>query len=329
MCQKSRHAVLETGSLGVGSLEITTRLILSVLSPRYVWAKITALFREVVFSDWEMEALADIKRNGTGNEFQDIMDFNALFHTHLKYKVSRPLSGGELMSFANNLYLKYKVKPQWESKFVMSLLGRTDLPPSLWWVAQTQCLSGGCSDIELHDVVQRVVFGGEFSGNNETTCTPGSGAPSAVSVFMGVAEEEAPGICITSPFFYFCPTAPGAPARPSPGTLSPHEDAGEPLDDVPRIGSVGLGGGGIVSTTPGGGGDSQGSGQSPTPAGGDTGPDLLPHLVPAVVVRGTGDGRGPQYFFWFAVFWVSCGLLFSLFIALLCKCFGAPEDGGG
>ena len=176
-------------------------------------------------------------------------------------------------------------------------------------------------------------FHGDFSGNDESTRA--STAPSVVVIGIMLLPAG---------------LAPAAPVHPSSGTLSPR-DAGGPLEDVSRdvvpsdaqpqpadtdggagtgtndpIGSVG-GGETAPTTTPVGGRDSQNPGQTPAPAGGGpgSGPDLRPHLVPVV-----GGARGPQYPhpFWSVVFCVSCGLLLSLCISMLCSWFGAPEDEG-
>ena len=177
-------------------------------------------------------------------------------------------------------------------------------------------------------------FHGNFSGNNESTRA--STAPSAVGVLFVIGIMFPPTGLAPAP----------APAHPSSETLSP-DDAGGPLEDVPGdvvpsdaqpadtdggagtdktdpIGSVG-GGEIALTTTPGGGGDSQNPGQSPTPAGGDPGklPDLRPHLVP--VVNG-GAQSSPGHFFWLVAFRVSCGLLIALAVTMLCKCLCSPGE---
>lgn len=181
-------------------------------------------------------------------------------------------------------------------------------------------------------VVQRVghvYHGGDFSGDDGSTRTPGSHPPSVVSVFHAKPLARLV-ICIhtVNPFR---PTTPAAPAFPSDADVPLHVPRdvssvtpadGSTLADTVPAGAVG--GDGIVPTTPtpGGGGDSQEPEQLPTSVGAE--PDLRPHLLP--VVGGNRNGSQLQ-----AVCWVVskvCGVLVGaiLLIALCGWCF-SPKEG--
>lgn len=209
-------------------------------------------------------------------------------------------------------------------------------------------LSRGTADMSVPQRVGRSgnFNGGNFRGNSGSTRTPDSGPPSAVSVGCGAPDPESvPGrqvIGIIGP-------TPATPAHdPSPGTLSisPHSGGffgpvshdAVPTDARPAGGSAGaetepagsVSGGGMVPTGSGGGGDSQEPAPPPTPAGGGqgSGPDLRPHLVGVGRGVSAGEARWSQHFGWSVVFCISCGLLVSLSIAMLCKCLSASEDKG-